>query len=55
MLHSFNERKGSECVRACGSVCVKGGEGEGLSIFFFPPRIQYRSESNIDMIFSIIL
>ena len=40
MLHSFNERKGSECVRACGSVCVKGGRV--CQFFSFP------LESNTD-------
>ena len=50
----------SVCARAGLCVCEGGGGGgEGwervLSIFFFfPSRIQYRSESNIDMIFSIL-
>ena len=43
---------------ACAGMCVcEGGWGGGgeSSIDFFATRIQYRSESNKDMIFSIIL
>ena len=49
----------SVCARASLCVCARGrGGGRGwgsIDFFFFPPGIQYRSESNTDMIFSIIL
>ena len=40
-------------VRVCVFVCVCVGGGGGS--IGFSPRIQYRSESYTDMIFSIIL
>ena len=47
----------SACARAGMCVCEgSGGRGGGGGFYrFFPTRIQYRSESNTDLIFSIIL
>ena len=56
MLRSFNEREGEwVCARVQVCVCVRGAGVGGGVLSIFPTRFQYRSESNTDMIFSIIL